>query len=58
MPVLSLSKWRELIAFIANDYALTKRHCRSALKFIVDYRFFRHRGFTHKAARFNARNAI
>lgn len=58
MPVLSLSKRRGLIRFLANDWALTKQHGKDALKFITNYRFFVQRGFTHKAAVFNARNAL
>lgn len=47
-----------VLKFLANDWALTKQHGKNALKFIADYRFFVQRGFTHKAAVFNARNAL
>lgn len=49
---------RGLIRFLANDWALTKQHGKNALKFITNYRFFVQRGFTHKAAVFNARRTM
>lgn len=49
---------RGLMRFIAADWALTRQHGKDALKFANDYRYFIRRGFTHKEAVFNARNAL
>lgn len=49
---------RDLIRLIKNDCALTRRRWKDALKFICNYRSFVQRGFTHKAAVRNARNAL
>lgn len=49
---------KAILKFLANDWALTKQRGKAALKFIKNYRFFVQRGFTHKAAVFNARNAL
>lgn len=49
---------RRLMEFMRNDWAITQRHFREAVKFCGSYRFFKRRGFTHKAAMFNARNAL
>ena len=58
MPALSLSKRRGLIEYLAQDWAITKRRFKNAVKFANNYSYFRQRGFTHKAAVFNARNAL
>jgi hypothetical protein len=58
MHVLILSKLRRLMEFMRNDWAITRRHFKEAVKFCRSYQFFKSRGFTHKAAMFNARNAL
>lgn len=53
-----MRRLKPALKFLTNDWALTKRHCKGALKFITNYRFFVQRGFTHKAAVFNARRTM
>lgn len=46
------------LKFLANDWAITRRRFKAAVKFANNYSHFKQRGFTHKAAVFNARNAV
>lgn len=57
--LLKLARWiGKKRSMLAQDWACTKQHCKSAVKFVLDYRRFRQHGFTRKASLFNARNAF
>lgn len=46
------------IHYLATDWAITRLHARHTLKLCRDYLHFKRRGFTHKAAVFNAINSL
>ncbi len=49
---------RSLIAFIAADWRLTKARASEFVWRVHNYRYFRRRGFTMRAAWFNAMNVL
>lgn len=46
------------IRFLRADLHLTVLRHKARRKYKADYRYFRERGFTRKAAQFNARNTV
>lgn len=57
--LVNLARWiGRKRRFLAQDWQCTKGHLVSALKFVKQYHGFRKRGFTRKAARFNARSSL